>query len=155
MRLEEFHEWLKKQPIGDKLVRMKYKYSWEDKWICSNEYLEVDTSVDGNYVWLNDWNEGQEDVEILGCVDVDDMDVPLFEKPMNKGVYYHKMEVTDDFERMRDELYKYCWDTTLCKRNGRKCVFHRYCENHNCFEDNDIKKLYDRMKKRMTEDEIG
>jgi hypothetical protein len=79
MSLEEFHEWLKKQPLDDKLVYMKYKYSWEDRWTVSNEYLEVDMSVEGYYIWNSDWNEGQEDVEILGCIDVGEIDVPLFE----------------------------------------------------------------------------
>ena len=79
MSLEEFHEWLKYQPVKAKLVYMRYKYSCEDRWTVSNEYLDVDTSVDGYYIWLNDWWEGQEDVEILGCVDVSEIDVPLFE----------------------------------------------------------------------------
>lgn len=80
MSLEEFHEWLKKHPLEDKLVYMRYKYSWEDRWTVSNEYLEVDMSVDGYYIWLSDWDEGQEDVEILGCIDVGEIDVPLFEQ---------------------------------------------------------------------------
>ena len=79
MSLDEFYKWLEKQPVlEDKLVYMRYKYSWEDRWTYSNEYLEVDMNVDGYYIWLNDWNEGQEDVEILGCIDVSDIDVPLF-----------------------------------------------------------------------------
>jgi len=79
MSLEEFNEWLKTQPLKDKLVYMKYKYSFEDEWITSNEYLEADPNARGYYAWLNDWYDGQEDVEILGCVDVSEIDVPLFE----------------------------------------------------------------------------
>ena len=78
MSLDEFHKWLEKQPLEDKLVYMRYKYSWEDRWTCSNEYLEVDMSVEGYYIWLSDWNEGQEDVEILGCIGIDEIDVPVF-----------------------------------------------------------------------------
>jgi hypothetical protein len=78
MTLDEFGKWLEKQPLRSKLVSMRYKYSHEDKWEYSNEYLEVDTSVDGNYAWLNDWNEGQEDVEILGAISIDSIKVPGF-----------------------------------------------------------------------------
>ena len=78
MSLDEFYKWLEKQSIEDKLVYIRYKYSWEDRWTCSNEYLEVDMSVESYYIWLNDWNEGQEDVEILGCINVGEIDVPLF-----------------------------------------------------------------------------
>ena len=80
MTLDEFHKWLEKQPIEDKLVYMRYKYSWEDKWSYANEYLKVDMSVEGYYIWLYDWDEGQENVEILGCISVDDIDVPLFKE---------------------------------------------------------------------------
>lgn len=38
-----------------------------------------------------------------------------------------KQEAKTDEERMLDELIKYCWSTPLCKKNGRKCVLHRYC----------------------------
>lgn len=78
MTLDEFEKWLEKQPLRSKLVSMRYKYSNEEEWEYSNEYLEVDTSVDGNYVWLNDWNEGQEDVEILGAISIDSIKVPGF-----------------------------------------------------------------------------
>ena len=79
MTLDEFYKWLEEQQsIDDKLVHMRYKYSWEDRWTYSNEYLEVDMSVEDYYIWLNDWNEEQEDVEILGCIDISEIDVPLF-----------------------------------------------------------------------------
>lgn len=82
MSLEEFNKWLESQPIEDKLVYMRYKYSWEDKWTYSNEVLEADCSVDGFYVWINDWDEGQEHVEILGCVSIDEIEIPLFGLPV-------------------------------------------------------------------------
>ena len=78
MTLEQFHEYLDKQPISDKLVNMRYKYSWEDIWTYSNEILEVNDRVDGYYEWLSDWNEGQEDIEILGCIAVDEIKVTPF-----------------------------------------------------------------------------
>lgn len=63
-----------------------------------------------------------------------------------------KQEAKTDEERMLDELIKYCWSTPLCKKNGRKCVLHRYCLGHSDFETKDIKSLYECMKKRMEED---
>ena len=78
MTEERFDEWLETQPIEDKLVYLKYKYSHEEEWTFSNEILEVDMSVDGYYVWSNDWDEGQQDVEILGCIAISDIDVPVF-----------------------------------------------------------------------------
>ena len=76
----KFNEWLETQPIEDKLVYLKYKYSHEEEWTFSNEILEVEMSVGGCYVWLNDWDEGQQDVEILGCIAISDIDVPIFDR---------------------------------------------------------------------------
>lgn len=56
----------------DYIVRLKYKYDWENQYEYSNEVLE---SYDGRYVWLNDWNEGQKDVEVLGFVAIEDIPV--------------------------------------------------------------------------------
>ena len=78
MTEEQFNEWLKTQPIEDKLVYLKYKYAHESEWTFSNEILEVEMSVDGYYVWSHDWDEGQQDVEILGCIAISDIDVPVF-----------------------------------------------------------------------------
>ena len=83
MTKEKFYEWLQDQPAEDKVVYMRYKYSWENEWTVSYEYL----MVDGNdFLWLYDWSEGEEDVEILGCIDIDKIDFPLFEQEtLNKG----------------------------------------------------------------------
>lgn len=78
MTEEQFNEWIETQPIEDKLVYLKYKYSQEEEWTFSKEILEVDMYADGCYVWLNDWYEGQQDVEILGCIAISDIDVPAF-----------------------------------------------------------------------------
>lgn len=82
MTIEEFfNDYLKALPyIEDQLVYIKYKYSWETEWTYSNEILEADGSVDGYYIWLTDWDEGQEDVEILGCIAISDIEVPEFDK---------------------------------------------------------------------------
>lgn len=79
MALNEFYEWLEKQPIlTDKLVSLRFKYSWDEYWIYSKEYLSVDVEGPCLYTWLNDWHEGQQDVEVLGCIDVEDIEIPDF-----------------------------------------------------------------------------
>ena len=78
MSLKEFFEYLERQTIGIKIVSMRYKYSFETEWTYDNEILDVNSELE--YEWLNDWNEGQQCVEILGCIDLGDVKVPLFEK---------------------------------------------------------------------------
>lgn len=81
MRMEEFKKYLESlEYIDTQIVYLKYKYSWEENWTYSNEILEVDMNVDGYYVWASDWNEGQEDIEILGCIALYDIYVPKFQK---------------------------------------------------------------------------
>ena len=80
MDIKEFFKYLETKDIETQIVYLRYKYSWEDTWTYSNEILEVDTSVDGFYIWNSDWNEGQEDIEILGCIAVSDVEVPLLRR---------------------------------------------------------------------------
>ena len=56
--------------MSDRIVRIKTTVLGE-----SNEYLGVD---DNGYYWNNDWYEGGE-VELLGYIDVCDIDVPMME----------------------------------------------------------------------------
>ena len=78
MSLKEFFEYLERQTIHTKIVYMRYKYSFETEWTYDNEILDVNSELE--YEWLNDWDEGQQCVEILGCIDLDDVKVPLFKK---------------------------------------------------------------------------
>ena len=71
MTLDEFFGKLYNDMIHeDLIVRLKYKYDHEDEWTYSNEILEYFGNY-GDYGWLNDWNEGQQDVEVLGYIPVD------------------------------------------------------------------------------------
>ena len=81
MSINEFAKYLETKDIETQIVYLRYKYSWEDTWTYSNEILKVDmrVDVDNFYTWISDWNEGQEDIEILGCIAVSDVEVPLFE----------------------------------------------------------------------------
>lgn len=74
MTLDEFFGKLYTNMIyEDLIVRLKYKYNHEDKWIYSNEVLEYNSNY--GYIWLNDWNEGQQDVVVLGYIPVDEVKV--------------------------------------------------------------------------------
>ena len=77
MGIEEFKKYLESlDTVETQIVHIKYKYSWEENWTYCNEVLEVDMNVDGYYVWASDWYEGQDDVEILGCIALSDIWVP-------------------------------------------------------------------------------
>lgn len=54
----------------DRIVRIRTTVLGE-----SNEYLGIDNN---DYYWENDWYEGGE-VELLGFIDVDDVDVPMLD----------------------------------------------------------------------------
>lgn len=77
MKLQEFFEMADADDflITDYIVKLAYKYDWEKEYTVENEYLQYDDRHD-QWVWLHDWNEGQEDVHVLGYVSIDDVDVP-------------------------------------------------------------------------------
>ena len=78
MTLDEFFEYLDKLPIQKYLVDMMYKYDHEKEWERNNEVLEYDWDLD-DYVWLNDWNKGQQCIEVLGCIAIDEIKISGFE----------------------------------------------------------------------------
>ena len=58
----------------DYIVKLMYKYSFETKYTIENQILEYDGS-ENEYVWLDDWNEGQDDVKVLGYIAVQDVQI--------------------------------------------------------------------------------
>ena len=54
------------------IVRLQYKYDFEKEYTESNEILEFDTNIN-DWVWLNDWDEGQNDIRVMWWVAVDDL----------------------------------------------------------------------------------
>lgn len=72
MTVDEFMDYLMGcKYMQDYIVRLRYKYASEKEWTESNEILEVAPS--GVYEWLNDWDEGQKDVEVIGWIPVSDV----------------------------------------------------------------------------------
>lgn len=63
--------------FDDLLVFMRYKYDFETEWDYSKQ-LFLFEGDDIGHVWQNDWDEGQQDVEILGFMKIDDVPFLFF-----------------------------------------------------------------------------
>lgn len=81
LEYDEFMDLIRTMPCQDYVVRVRYRYDWEDIWTESNEVLEyypcndARAKIHDDYVWLNDWFEGQQWVEIMGFMPVDEVKV--------------------------------------------------------------------------------
>ena len=73
MTIDEMFNELENKVRDTYIVTLKYKYDFEKNYTIENQILEYD-SMDDNYVWLNDWNEGQTDIEVLGYMLLGDVD---------------------------------------------------------------------------------
>lgn len=93
MTQPEFDEWLARQTYEDRIVSIRYKYKFEKEWSYSNELLLCTGS--GNYAWYNDWNEGQENVEILGCLSIAEVLIPTFKEHEDLKDYACKKLATE------------------------------------------------------------
>ena len=94
MTLPEFNEWIAKQTHEDRIVSIKYKYKFDTEWCFSNELLLCNTES-GIYWWCNDWYEGQEDVEILGCLSIAEVLIPTFKEHEDLKDYACKKLATE------------------------------------------------------------
>lgn len=58
------------------IVKIKYKYDYETEWTIDNEILEpcMGGGYDG-WMWLNDWDEGQQQQYVLGWIALSDLEV--------------------------------------------------------------------------------
>lgn len=75
MTLEDFYKRIDESGIiQDYIVRIKYKYTWEteDEYTIENEIYFWDGET-GDYMWFNDWYEGQQNVEVLEYISLDDV----------------------------------------------------------------------------------
>ena len=70
MRLDEFFEYMEsRHNYGEFIVRLAYKYAIGKTWIITNEHLEYNYQ-EGMWEWMHDWDEGFDDVEVLGYIEV-------------------------------------------------------------------------------------
>lgn len=74
IKIECFLEIIKNVP-ADYIVKLAYRYLWEEDYTISNELLLYEYSTD-SYEWVNDWNEGQHFVYVVGFIKVSDVIVP-------------------------------------------------------------------------------
>lgn len=72
MTLERFFEDLQYYPACDYLVEVHYKYDFEDYYTVSNEVLLF---CNDHYAWLNDWNEGQENIKIYKFIAISEIEI--------------------------------------------------------------------------------
>lgn len=70
MTLDEFYEEIKRYPIEDYIVEIKYKYYWEKEYRYTNELYLV--KEDCTYAWHADWCEGEKDITVTGFIAVSD-----------------------------------------------------------------------------------
>lgn len=79
MTIDEFNCKIAMSEIGSKIVRIRLKYSFETDWRYINELYLYDPESGlpySEYVWEHDWHEGEEDVEILGFINISDVNIP-------------------------------------------------------------------------------
>lgn len=73
LKLNDFFEIVVNEP-SDYVVRLAYRYCWEEDYTISNEILELEDTYE--YTWLNDWDEGYDFVYVVGFIKVSDVIVP-------------------------------------------------------------------------------
>ena len=68
--------------VLDFVVRIRLKYNSETKYREYNELLYNDGQnwLQPNLVWQNDWWEGEQSVELIGCIPIDELEYPYNER---------------------------------------------------------------------------
>lgn len=71
MSLELFFKLLSKMTYqyDEWIVKLAYRHNENESYTITNEVLNY--SLDGDTFWLDDWNEGEDDVIVLGAVPID------------------------------------------------------------------------------------
>lgn len=57
------------------IVKIKYKYDHEMEWTIDNEILDPCYGGGDAWMWLNDWDEGQQQQYVLGWIPLSDLEV--------------------------------------------------------------------------------
>lgn len=125
LTLDEFFDIIKTMPSTDYIVKLRYRYDYEKEWTVTNEILEYYAdSKSENYIWLNDWFEGQQWVEIMGFIPVEDVEVVRSKHTLVEQVPFNGVVCTltlnnvqgiesNKFKNIFEEaitwLHKFCW----------------------------------------------
>ena len=62
---------------GDYIVDIRYKYSSQIVYSRSNEFVSINYN---GVTWNMDWWEGEEDVDLIGFIALEDVEVPKIER---------------------------------------------------------------------------
>ena len=75
MTEKAFYKLLKTLPRTDYLVKIESRFNGDTKLYIENELLEYHSVID-SFIWSYDWNEGQEYINIVGFIALEDIKVP-------------------------------------------------------------------------------
>lgn len=91
MTEQQLYDTLEKRGrTGYIIVRMRIGYEWDTEWEYLNEILEYRPDADPAFIWENDWDEGQQRVEILDYIFVDDLWSAIYPQPAEERRQYHR-----------------------------------------------------------------
>lgn len=72
MNQEQFDNYIEQLPCGEYIVSVYYKYDDEQYYSHSNEHM----TITPDYIeWLDDWNEGFDDIQYEGCLPINEISV--------------------------------------------------------------------------------
>lgn len=71
MTLDEFYDLVDNLKVDrfPLIVKLKYKYYHETEYTVSTEILDY---YDDMYIWVNDWCEGQQDIQVIAWISAED-----------------------------------------------------------------------------------
>lgn len=71
MTLDEFYDLIDNLKVDrfPIIVKLKYKYDHEIDYTISTEILDY---YDDMYIWVNDWYEGQQDIQVITWISAED-----------------------------------------------------------------------------------
>ena len=76
------------------IVRMRIGYDFDNEWEYLNEILTYNPNAEYNddpvFLWEDDWDEGQQRVEILDYIFVDDLWSGIYPQPAEERRQYHR-----------------------------------------------------------------
>ena len=70
---------------GGYVILMRDKYDWEKQWEEAAEFISHYWGSQEYFMWDNDWDEGQQDVEFIGLIDTHEI-AKIFFTNRKKGI---------------------------------------------------------------------
>lgn len=129
MTASELYDYMEENDDDSFLVYLRYKYDFEEEWDYSIECASYDCCRD-TVCWLNDWYEGQQNVEYLAiskleeetCTNESEYNLVDGFECSNCGIIienYNEIEIDEDYPEdrcMKEYAPRYCLNC------GRKIV---------------------------------